>query len=75
MSFKDIKLELGWRNISKGENGRYIMASEKQDSWGSEGGGHVERIVVRVENNSVFSDIEPLSVPQGIFVFFLLYLR
>lgn len=51
------------------------MASEKQDSWGSEGGGHVEMIVVRVENNSIFSDIEPLSVPQGIFVFFLLYLR
>lgn len=44
--------------------------------WGEGRRGHTEiMMVVTRESDSSFSGIEPLSVHQGIFIFFLFYLR
>ena len=51
------------------------MTSEKH-RCGEGRGGHTEiMMVVTRESDSSFSGIEPLSVHQGIFIFFLFYLR
>lgn len=52
-----------------------MKKGEGNDLGEAMGEGHIEiTVVITMENNSHFSGIEPLSVPRGIFIVFLLYL-